>query len=171
MSEQRASPVRKAADGVALVLFVKLPYLIIGTLLLVAIAINFANVIGRYVFGTAIFWTEEVLVFIVVWSVFVAAASTAYRGGHLCMDLFSARFQHPWKELINGAVAGLFIACGVFAVVQSYQVVSLHIRTGAVSLAAGAPLTIPHSALLVGFVLMVLAVIYRVRAYVNGKFD
>lgn len=171
MFAQRGTPLRKAADGVARVLFVKLPYLITGTLLLVATAINFANVIGRYVFATPIFWAEEILVFIVVWSVFVAAASIAYRGGHLSMDLFYTRFRSLWKKIINGAVAVLFIACGVFVVLQSYQVVSLHIRTGAVSLAAGAPLTVPHSALLVGFAIMVLAVLCRVRAYVNGKFD
>lgn len=171
MSEHSESPFREGAGTLAGILFVKLPYLLTGTLLLVAIGINFANVIGRYVFATPIFWTEEVLVFIVVWSVFIAMSSIAYRGGHLTMDLFYARFTRPWKRLVNGAVAGLFIACGVFVVLQSYQVVSLHIRMGAVSVAAGAPLAIPHSALLVGFALMVVAVLYRVRAYVNGTFD
>lgn len=159
------------AGTVADVLFVKLPYLVTGTLLLVAIGINFANVIGRYVFATPIFWTEEVLVFIVVWSVFIAMSSIAYRGGHLTMDLFYARFSSPWKKLVNGAVAVLFVACGVFVVLQSYQVVSLHIRMGAVSVTTGAPLVIPHAALLVGFALMVVAVLCRVRAYVNGSFD
>ena len=152
-------------------LFVRLPYLITGTLLLVATAINFANVIGRYLFGAAIFWTEEILVFIVIWSVFVAVPAIAYRGDHVCMDLFSARFRHPWKRVVNGAVVLLFIACGVFVVVQSLRVVALHLRMGAVSVAAGVPLAIPHAALLVGFALLVLAVLARVRAYVNGTFD
>lgn len=152
-------------------LFVRLPHLITGTLLLVAIGVNFANVIGRYVFAAPIFWTEEVLVFMVVWSVFIAMSAIAYRGGHLTMDLFYARFTRPWKKVVNGAVAALFIACGVFVVLQSYQVVSLHIRMGAVSVATGAPLVIPHSALLVGFGLMVVAVLFRLRAYVNGTFE
>jgi TRAP-type C4-dicarboxylate transport system permease small subunit len=171
MSAPSESSSREGAGSVAGILFVKLPYLITGALLLVAIGINFANVIGRYVFATPIFWTEEVLVFIVVWSVFIAMSSIAYRGGHVTMDLFYARFTRPWKKLVNGAVAGLFIACGVFVVLQSYQVVSLHIRMGAVSVAAGAPLVIPHAALLVGFALMVLAVLCRVRAYVDGTLE
>lgn len=155
----------------ATTLFVRLPYLITGTLLLVAIGINFANVVGRYVFAAPIFWTEEILVFIVVWSVFIALSSIAYRGGHLIMDLFYARFTSRWKKLVNGGVAALFIACGVFVVLQSYQVVSLHIRMGAVSVATGTPLVIPHAALLVGFGLMVVAVLYRLRAYVDGRFE
>jgi TRAP-type C4-dicarboxylate transport system permease small subunit len=156
---------------VARALFVTLPYLITGSLLLVATAINVANVIGRYLFGAAIFWTEEILVFIVIWSVFLAVPSIAYQGDHVYMDLFSARLRGPWKKLVNSAVAVLFIACGVFVVVQSYRVVALHLRTGAVSVAAGVPLAIPHAALLVGFALMVLAVLVRLRAYVSGTFD
>ncbi len=152
-------------------LFVRLPYLITGTLLLVATAINFANVIGRYLFGAAIFWTEEILVFIVIWSVFVAVPSITYHGDHVRMDLFAARFRPPWTRIVNGAVAVLFVAGGVFVVVQSSRVVALHLRTGAVSVAAGVPLAIPHAALLVGFALTVLAVLARVRAYVDGKFD
>jgi TRAP-type C4-dicarboxylate transport system permease small subunit len=156
---------------VARLLFVRLPYLITGTLLLVATAINLANVIGRYLFGAAIFWAEEILVFIVIWSVFLTVPSIAYRGDHVSMDLFTARFRPPWRRLVNSAMVVLLIACGVFVVVQSYRVVTLHARMGAVSVAAGVPLAIPHAALLVGFVLTVLAVLARVRAYVNGKFD
>lgn len=155
----------------ARILFVRLPYLITGALLLVATAINFANVIGRYLFGAPIFWAEEILVFIVIWSVFVAVPSIAYRGDHVRMDLFSARFPPAWARLVNGAVAGLFVACALFVVVQSSRVVALHLRTGAVSVAAGVPLAIPHAALLVGFALTGLAVLVRVRAYVNGEFD
>jgi len=156
---------------VARILFVKLPYLITGTLLLVATAINFANVIGRYLFGAAIFWTEEILLFIVIWSVFVAVPAIAYRGDHVRMDLFAARFRPPWARIVNGAMVLILVACGVFVAVQSYRVVTLHLRMGAVSVAAGVPLAVPHTALLVGFALTVLAVLFRVRAYVNGKFD
>jgi len=156
---------------VAKALFVRLPYLLTGTLLLVATAINFANVIGRYLFGAAIFWTEEILVFIVIWSVFMTVPSIAYRGDHISMDLFTARFPPPYRRALNGVVVVLLVACGAFVVVQSFRVVTLHARTGAVSVAAGVPLTIPHAALLVGFALTVLAVLARVRAYVSGKFD
>ncbi len=151
-------------------LFVSLPQLIIGTLILVGIGINFANVVGRYVFKNAIFWAEEIMVFIVIWCVFIGSIAITFNGAHLRMDLLSSRLSSPWKKIINGFVAVVFIAGGIFVVVQSYKVVSLMNRLGQVSVTAGLPVTIPHMALLVGFALMVLAVIVRLRSYFTGKF-
>ena len=48
--------------------FVALPRAILGALMLAGIAINFANVIGRYLFGQALFWAEETMVFITIWA-------------------------------------------------------------------------------------------------------
>ena len=53
--------------GLARFAFVTAPNWILGTLMLAGVAIVFANVVGRYVFGRAIFLAEEVLVFLVVW--------------------------------------------------------------------------------------------------------
>jgi TRAP-type C4-dicarboxylate transport system permease small subunit len=53
---------------------------------------------------------------------------------------------------------------------QSYTVVLLYVGNGNVSPAAEIPLYIPHAALLVGFSFMALAVICRLRAYLNGTF-
>ena len=61
-------------------------------LFLVAVAINIINVIARYVFSDPIFWAEEVLIFIVIWTVFIlVAGSITYRGAHLNMDLIYSR--------------------------------------------------------------------------------
>lgn len=157
--------------GIASLVFIKLPHLITGTLLLIAIAINIANVIGRYVFGSAIFWTEEILLYILVWSVFIAAATITYRGEHLCMDLFVGMIRSPWKQILNGISAALFVACCAVVLTQSYKVFMLHYQNGTESMAAGLPMTIPHGAFLLGFALMLVAVLLRIRAYVSGKFD
>src|SRR5215217_6305515 len=114
----------------ASLIFVRVPYLISGTLVLIAIAINFANVIARYVFASAIFWTEEVLVFLMLWSVFLAAVTIAFKGEHINMDLFFERFGRLWKQIITGSVAILFVSCCVFLVWQSWQVVTLHLVNG-----------------------------------------
>jgi TRAP-type transport system small permease protein len=161
------SPVR----GLARLIFVRVPYLVTGTLVLIAIAVNFANVIARYVFASAIFWTEEVLVFLMLWSVLLSAVTIAFNGDHINMDLFFDRFSRPWKQLTSGSVAIVFIACCTFLVLQSWQVVTLHLLNGTRSVAAGVPMAVPHSALLVGFALMALAVVYRFRAYLRGTFD
>jgi TRAP-type C4-dicarboxylate transport system permease small subunit len=151
-------------------LFVKVPYVVTGTLFLIAIGINIANVIGRYVFAQPIFWAEEVLVFIIVWSIFLAAASIVYRGEHLNMDLFYAVMKRPLKRAVNTLVVVLFIVCAGIVVVQSSKVVSLYVDGGGVSVAAGVPMVVPHAAILVGFVLMIVALLVRLRAYVTGDF-
>ncbi len=151
-------------------LFVSLPRVTIGSALLVGVAINFVNVITRHFFGFALFWAEEAMVFGIIWSTAVAAIAITFNGDHLRMDLFSARLPSPWRELVNGLAALLFICVGAFVAYQSYAVVSAFARTGMVSVTMALPLTIPHSALLVGLSLMVLAVAVRVRAYIHGRF-
>jgi hypothetical protein len=68
-------------------LFVKIPFAICGVLLLTAVAINVANVIGRYVFDAPVSWAEEVMSYGIIWGVFIAVAAVTYQGNHLRMDL------------------------------------------------------------------------------------
>jgi TRAP-type C4-dicarboxylate transport system permease small subunit len=150
--------------------FVTLPRWILGTLMLAGIAINFANVIGRYLFGQALFWAEETMVFITIWGVFVGMAAIAYNGEHLNMDLFSAAIRGRWRIALNAAVVAALLACCVFVAVQSFQVVTLFASAGQVSVAAGIPKAIPHAALAVGFLLTALAILVRIRSYLTGKF-
>ena len=133
--------------------------------MLAGIAIISANVIGRYVFGYALFWAEETLVYLTIWGVGIGLAALTYNGDHLNMDLFSARFGRRGRRVLEIAVLFAFIVCCVFVIRQSVQVVSLFAQSGAVSVAAEIPKVIPHSALLVGFSLALIAAVIRlVRA-------
>jgi TRAP-type C4-dicarboxylate transport system permease small subunit len=150
--------------------FVRIPHVLTGVIFLVAAIINIANVIGRYLFSAPIFWAEEVLVFMVIWAVFLSAISITFNGAHLSMDLFYTKLQRPWKQIVNGLIVVVFLACTVGTAIQSFAVVRLYIGNGNVSPAAEIPLYIPHAALLVGFSFMALAVICRLKAYFSGTF-
>jgi len=150
--------------------FVTLPSWILGTLMLLGIAINFANVVGRYVFGHAFFWAEETMVFITIWGVFVGLAAITYNGDHLNMDLLSSSIRRPWRTIVNGLTVAAMIACCIFVVFQSYEVVTLFARAKQVSVSAGIPKAVPHAALLAGFALAAVAVVVRIRSYLTGKF-
>ena len=165
-NDPHGTPPRPIAD----LCFVRLPALITGTLFLAAIAINIANVVGRYLFSRPVFWAEEVLVFIIIWSVFLAAATIVYRGEQLSMDLFYASMKWPLKRVVNTVILALFLICCAIVVVQSYKVVSLYLRTGGTSVAAGVPMVIPHAAIMIGFLLMAVAAAVRWRAYLTGNF-
>ena len=137
--------------------------------MLVGVAISFANVVARYAFGYAIFWAEETLVFLAIWGVFIGVAAAAYERAHLNMDFFSHSFRGGLNTFLNAAMTVTLLACCVFMVLQSWQVVSLFYQSGVVSVSAGVPKWIPHAALLFGFALTAVAVLVRLRFYLTGK--
>ena len=150
-------------------LFVTLPHWMLGGLMLAGVAISFSNVVARYAFGHAIFWAEEVLVFVAIWGVFIGMAAAAYERAHLNMDLFSNNISGRAKLALNAAMVATLLACCGFMLVQSWKVVSLFYQSGVVSVSAGVPKWIPHAALPVGFALTVVAVLLRIRFYLRGK--
>ncbi len=149
---------------------VTLPRAIVGVLILAGIAVNFANVIGRYVFLQPIIWADETMVYIMVWTVFIGAVLVSFEGQHLKMDFFSIMLPSPWKEIINGIATVSFLAVCVFVIPQTWTVLKLLWNFGQRSVVAEIPLVIPHFALLLGFVLMFLAVVVHFRSYVKGEF-
>ena len=151
-------------------LFVTWPRMLMAVLMLTGIAINFANVVARYLFDFAIFWAEEIMIFIIVWCVFIGAITVTFNGAHLRMDLISTRLPRRWKAIINAVTAVVFLACGLFVIPQSFEAVTFLRAADQVSVTASVPKEIPHSAILVGFVFMVLAVVVRLRAYLTGRF-
>ena len=72
-------------------LVVTIPRFIIGVAIIAGIAINVGNVIGRFLFLEPIIWAEEIMIYIMVWTVFVGAILVSYEGQHLKMDFFSPR--------------------------------------------------------------------------------
>ena len=150
--------------------FLAVPRWVMGTIMLAAIGINFANVVSRYLFRAPFFWTEEVLVFMVIWGVFVAMATLAYQGEHLNMDLVSSRLRGRWRLANNALATLILLACCLVVAYESGQLVWTLAQSGEVSVAAGIPKAIPHAAILTGFVLMGLGVLARMRSYFKGEF-
>ncbi len=148
--------------------FMTVPRAIIGALILFSIALNFANVVGRYVFFSPIIWAEEVMIYIMVWCVFIGAILVSWDGRHLKMDLVSARLPSPWKEAVNLLAVTAFITVCGFVVVPSFGAVSLFARLGQESTVAGIPMVIPHAAILIGFTCMLIGVAVRLRDHVAG---
>jgi TRAP-type C4-dicarboxylate transport system permease small subunit len=150
---------------------VTIPRLILGTLILAGIAINFANVIGRYVFQAPIIWAEEIMIYVMIWAVLMGAVLVSWDGNHLKMDFFTLTLRSPWKETLNFVGATVFLLVCVFVLPQSLRVVELMARFDQRSVIARIPMVIPHSAILLGFFLMLVAVAVRFRMHVTGNLD
>jgi C4-dicarboxylate transporter DctQ subunit len=150
-------------------LFVTLARGVMGILMLAGVAICFANVLARYLFGYALFWAEEVMVFLTIWGVFIGVAAAAYERAHLNMDLFSQTIKGNVLAFLNALLVAVLLASCVFMIVQSWQVVTLFYQSGVTSVSAGVPKWIAHSALPVGFSLLALAVLVRLPQYLRGS--
>jgi TRAP-type C4-dicarboxylate transport system permease small subunit len=141
------------------VLLRDIPRAAIGVIILVAIAINFANVVGRYMFSAPLPWAEEVLVFLLIWGVCLGASAVTYDNRHLDMDvlagLFPARLRAALEVVKLLALAGF---CA-FTAANAATIVGVMARNGQVSITAGVPMTIPYSAFVAGFAMIVAAAI------------
>jgi TRAP-type C4-dicarboxylate transport system permease small subunit len=158
-------------NALARLIFVRIPFAICGVLVLAAVAINIANVIGRYVFDAPVSWAEEVMSYGIIWGVFIAVAAITYQGNHLRMDLLVLSVRGWFARALGALTIVLMVLCSVFMMIQSARVVQLYASSGETSMGARIPLVYAHAALLVGFFMMTLAVIVRARNYFTGRFD
>ena len=128
----------------------------LGVVLILMIALNFANVIGRYVFNKSILGAEEVQVYALIWTAFLGAAIVTWRNMHLRMDALSNLLPEGIRKLLR--IAELIVCFAVigFTVTQSYDYVSRMKMLGAASDVAHIPMWMAHSSVLVGLVLIVL---------------
>ena len=152
---------RNRLERLASLLFKRIPLALAATLLLLGVAINFANVIGRYFFLVSIYWAEEAMIYLAIWSIFLAAVAIAYDRADLTMDLFAARLPAGWRRTVDGVMAVVCIATFGFMVWQSVAVARLLVRNGQKSLALEIPMVVPQAALLFGFAALALATAVR----------
>jgi TRAP-type C4-dicarboxylate transport system permease small subunit len=148
---------------------VTVPRAIIGCMILVGILINVSNVIGRYLFLEPIIWAEEIMIYIMVWTVFIGAILVTYDGQHLKMDVFSVMLPSPFKEIVNSIAVGAFLLVCIYVIPNNWIVVKLMFDNDQRSVVAEVPMVIPHFALLAGFVLMFIAVVVRLRSHITGQ--
>jgi TRAP-type C4-dicarboxylate transport system permease small subunit len=104
---------------------------VVGALMLGAVGVNLANIVGRYVFARPFIWAEEVMQFLDVWAVMLGAAVITREASHLRMD-------------------ALF-AVVAYVALQSVDMIRMLTRTAQRSVIAGVPMNLMYAAILVGF--------------------
>jgi TRAP-type transport system small permease protein len=133
---------------------------------LVAVCLNFLNVIGRYLVGYTPSGTDEIQIYIMVWMAFVGAAIITWRDVHLRMDVLFQRFPARLRAIVRGFELAVFLTIANFVTLQSFYYVMRMFRLGQVSDLAEIPIWIPHAAVVVGFALMAVIVLRRAVAFV-----
>jgi TRAP-type transport system small permease protein len=143
--------------------------ILIGVLMLAAIAINFANVIARRIFDAPFIWAEEIMIYIIVWMVYFGAVLVSWHGRHLRMDLLSSNLK-GWPGLfVNWLALLIMVGLSLFVVFHSYNIILTFISTGQESIAASIPMYIPHIAIPIGFLLIFIGTIIGAKWQCLGR--
>src|SRR5262249_36055639 len=69
--------------------------------LLVAVALNLANIVGRYVFFAPIASAEEIMLFLFVGTVFLGNSVVAWEGKQIRMDILLHAVPPRWRRALD----------------------------------------------------------------------
>jgi C4-dicarboxylate transporter, DctQ subunit len=137
-----------------------------GAMLALSVAINFANIIGRYFLSVSLPWAEEAMLFLMIGCVFLGAGPVGWAGRHIRMDvvvsLLPRRARKAFDVLSDLATIVTCLALAIFA----WPVMTMLTEFDQRSQSANIPLVIPQAALPLGLGLMALLV--AVRLIVQG---
>jgi TRAP-type transport system small permease protein len=126
-----------------------------------AVLLNFANVLGRYLFGISLLGADEVQIFIMVGMTFLGAAVVTRRNLHLRMDVLVQYLPVPVRLALRVVEQVLLAAIACFVLTQSYFYARQIFRIGRTSDMAGVPMWIPHGTVALGFGLMLVVALWN----------
>ena len=137
------------------------------------VALNFINVVARYVFGRAILWADEIQIFTMIAMTFLGAVVVTWRRAHLKMDVLARLLPDSIQTALKLVeLALMLLLCG-FVAMQAFDYTRRMFDIGRTSDGAGVPMWIPHGSLAVGFGLILAVCLchlyleYRPRAAIG----
>jgi C4-dicarboxylate transporter DctQ subunit len=134
---------------------------IAGLLLVASVALNFANVVGRYFFNASIYWAEEVMLFLMVGCVFLGNGVVAWSGRQLRMDVIVGMMPAQAQKVLALISELTFIVVAIAIVVFSWPVMRDLWNFDQRSQSAEIPMVIPQSLVPIGLSIMVLLTVVR----------
>jgi TRAP-type C4-dicarboxylate transport system permease small subunit len=143
--------------------------LVLAVAFILAVLLNFANVVGRYLFNFSLLGSDEVEVFVMVGMTFLGAVVVTRRNEHLRMDVLVRFMPVPVRLALRIAEQLLLIALAGFVLSQSYFYASQMLRLGRTSDMAGVPMWIPHGSVALGFALILLIAVWRLVTVATGR--
>ena len=132
-----------------------------GILLAASVALNFANVIGRYFFSTSIYWAEEIMLFLMVGCVFFGNGVVAWSGRQIRMDVVVAKLPEKVRRALDLFSELVLIATALTIVVWAWPVVHDLYAFDQRSQAGDFPLYIPQALIPIGLSIMALLAAVR----------
>jgi C4-dicarboxylate transporter DctQ subunit len=130
-------------------------------MLVASVAVNFANIIGRYFFSVSIAWAEEVMLFLMIGAVFLAAPPVGWLGRHIRMDVIVSMLPARFRTVFEVFSDLVTIATCLMVAWFAWPVVTMLAELDQRSAMANIPLVIPQAAVPLGLALMALLIAVR----------
>jgi len=137
-----------------------------GALLVGSVAVNFANIVGRYFLAVSIPWAEEVMLFLMIACVFLNCGLVGWAGRQIRMDAFVSLLPPRPRAIVELACELIVVATSLLLAALSWPVVSMLAELDERSEAANIPLVLPQGTMPLGFLLM--ALLIAIRLLVRG---
>jgi TRAP-type C4-dicarboxylate transport system permease small subunit len=115
-----------------------------GVLLVASVALNFANVVGRYFFNASIPWAEEAMLFLMVGCVFLGNGVVAWSGRQIRMDVVVRMLPPKVREALDLFSELVFLITAVAIVIFAWPVIRDLAEFDQRSQAADFPLVVPQ---------------------------
>jgi len=119
-----------------------------------SVAINFANIIGRYFFSVSISWAEEIMLFLMIGCVFLGSGAVGWSRRQIRMDALVALLPPVARQFLDVIGDIVEIATCFLLAVLAWPVVTMLAELDQRSQAANFPMVIPQAMMPIGFVLM-----------------
>jgi TRAP-type C4-dicarboxylate transport system permease small subunit len=132
-----------------------------AVLMLIAVALNAANIVGRYVFFSPISSAEEIMLFLLVGTVFLGNAIVGFEGKQLRMDVLLHAMPPALRRAFDVAADLTMIAVCVILIVLAWPAVSMLAEFDQRSQSAEIPLVIPQALVPIGLALNAFLVAVR----------
>jgi C4-dicarboxylate transporter DctQ subunit len=129
--------------------------------LIASVAINFGNIIGRYLFSVSIPWAEEIMLFLMVGCVFTGCCAVAWEGRQIRMDVVLVMMPAKVREVFNILSDLVMVAAAAAVTIFAWPVITQLAEFDERSQAANFPLVIPQAMIPIGYSLMALLIALR----------
>jgi C4-dicarboxylate transporter DctQ subunit len=119
------------------------------------VVINAANVASRYFFGSAFAWAEELMIFLMMLTVFAGAATATWRSAHIRIELLVDTLPSRLRFAAGVVIVVCIVLVLMVLAAVNFRIVSMLYAFDQRSLALGIPLFIPQGFVAVGLALIV----------------
>lgn len=131
----------------------------IAVLAIIVTVLMLVQIIGRYFFGNAISWSEEIVRYLFLWIIMLGASYATREKANITIDLLSKSLKGKQKFIIDTIVTVLWLVVCIYICIISFDYTMFMKESGATSTVLRIPLWLVYLAIPTGFSLMGIRVI------------